>query len=91
MEPSLSLDLRNYRIEKRTGTVKLSDAWVISGGKAGNGWARRIIAMVSASSAGVPDEPASRLPRTWPLRLTVKLSIATPCRPAARASLGYCL
>ena len=71
--------------------MKLSELSLISGGNDGKGCARRIIAMVSASSAAEPDDLASRAPSTLPLRLTVKLSIATPCSPAAFAPDGYCL
>ena len=67
-----------------TGIVKLMDPCVISGGNAGNGEAWRIIAVAWASSAATPDDPASRLPVTCPLRLSVKDNLATPgCRLAA--------
>ena len=78
-------------MKKRTGTVKLAELCVISGGNDGNGCARRIIAMVSPSKADEPDDLASRALSTPPVRLTVKLSIATPCSPAAFAPDGYCL
>lgn len=42
----------NYLTEKLTGTLKFSEACVISGGNGGSGWARLTIANVSASSAG---------------------------------------
>ncbi len=47
-------------MKKRTGTVKLAELWVISAGNDGKGCARRIIAMVSPSSADEPDDFASR-------------------------------
>ena len=58
-------------MKKRTGTVKLAELWVISGGNDGSGCARRIIAMVSPSSADEPDDFASRALSTPPVRLTV--------------------
>jgi hypothetical protein len=44
--------------------LKLIEPCFISGGKPGNGWARRTIAKVSPSRAACPDDPASRLPST---------------------------
>jgi hypothetical protein len=41
-----------YRSKKCIGIVKLAVACFISGGNAGSGWARRIMASVSASSDG---------------------------------------
>jgi hypothetical protein len=78
-----------YLIENCTGTLKLMEPCFISGGKAGNGWARRTIANVSPSSAACPDDPASRLQHLTAAAETE----AQPCNslhwPAAFAPGGY--
>jgi hypothetical protein len=50
--------------ENCTGTVKLMELTVISGGNDGSGCARRIIAIVSASSPALPEERPSLLDNT---------------------------
>jgi hypothetical protein len=64
---------RRYLIENCTGTLKLIAACFISGGKAGNGWARRSIANVSPSSAACPDDPdrRQRLPEKRSAKVTL--------------------